>query len=377
LEADGNCSVRWRHLPGDVHLARVLPYDVIVRKTFTYQRQAVFPAVTFCNMNPVKRSAVDENPHLSAVTSQTNKKKRRKKRDVSLASDTWSTVDTLTTQQLVDETYSTASFYSEISSKYTATEAHTSSSGLTDSSSSDLQTTDNDQITMTSARTVTNVDLITPYNGQSETVQLLSTQPLVNDDQTVTSITTTDVSATADGQITTLATQTEDDSSSTTRDSLVTTELSVDVFTEAVDQNLTAAATFYGDASSLSAESATLAESEDTSTSLFSPLDYAEDSTGVGNSSTIELLTTPDLTNTSLIEVTEQLELTTTDESLAVASNVSASTSNSSTQQDVTLSSATTRPTTNSKTTAKISTAYPKTTTPSFILPYNITGSLH
>jgi hypothetical protein len=54
-------------------------YDVVVSKTFTHQRQAVFPAVTFCNMNPVKRSAIDDNPQLSAVTSQLNKNKRRKR----------------------------------------------------------------------------------------------------------------------------------------------------------------------------------------------------------------------------------------------------------------------------------------------------------
>jgi hypothetical protein len=54
-------------------------YDVIVSKTFTYQRQAVFPAVTFCNMNPVKLSAIDGNPQLSAVTSQWNKNKKRKR----------------------------------------------------------------------------------------------------------------------------------------------------------------------------------------------------------------------------------------------------------------------------------------------------------
>jgi hypothetical protein len=37
-------------------------YDVVVSKTFKYQRQAVFPAVTFCNMNPVKRSIVERQP---------------------------------------------------------------------------------------------------------------------------------------------------------------------------------------------------------------------------------------------------------------------------------------------------------------------------
>jgi hypothetical protein len=93
---------------------------------------------------------------------------------------------------------------------------------------SELQPTDNDQITTAATRTITSVDLITPYNGQSETVQLLSTQTLANDDQTVTSTTTIDLLTSTDGQITTLTTRTENDNSSTIRDSLVTTELSVD-----------------------------------------------------------------------------------------------------------------------------------------------------
>ncbi len=52
-------------------------YDVIVSKTFTYQRQTVFPAVTLCNMNPVKRSAVDDNPLLSSVASQQQRRRRQ------------------------------------------------------------------------------------------------------------------------------------------------------------------------------------------------------------------------------------------------------------------------------------------------------------
>jgi hypothetical protein len=59
-------------------------YDVVVSKTFTYQRQAVFPAVTFCNMNPVKRSAVYNTPELSVVTSQ-----RRRRRQVPEVVDTF------------------------------------------------------------------------------------------------------------------------------------------------------------------------------------------------------------------------------------------------------------------------------------------------
>jgi hypothetical protein len=45
-------------------------YDVTVSKTFTYQRQAVFPAVTFCNMNPVKRTAVITNEQLTSELSR-------------------------------------------------------------------------------------------------------------------------------------------------------------------------------------------------------------------------------------------------------------------------------------------------------------------
>ena len=52
-------------------------YDVTVSKTFTFKRQTVFPAVTFCNMNPVKRTAVSGNSQLSALTSQHDKRKRR------------------------------------------------------------------------------------------------------------------------------------------------------------------------------------------------------------------------------------------------------------------------------------------------------------
>ena len=52
-------------------------YDVTVSKTFTFQRQTLFPAVTFCNMNPVKRTAVSGNSKLSALTSQHDKRKRR------------------------------------------------------------------------------------------------------------------------------------------------------------------------------------------------------------------------------------------------------------------------------------------------------------
>ncbi len=53
-------------------------YEVSVSKTFTYQRQATFPAVTFCNMNPVKRSAVSDNSQFSKLTSQQAKKRRRR-----------------------------------------------------------------------------------------------------------------------------------------------------------------------------------------------------------------------------------------------------------------------------------------------------------
>jgi hypothetical protein len=54
-------------------------YDVIVSKTFTYQRQNVFPAVTICNMNPVKLSAIDGNLQLSVVMSHFKKSERRKR----------------------------------------------------------------------------------------------------------------------------------------------------------------------------------------------------------------------------------------------------------------------------------------------------------
>ena len=52
--------------------------DVAVSKTFSYQRQVVFPAVTFCNMNPVKRSAISDNAQLSTVASQKSRKRRSK-----------------------------------------------------------------------------------------------------------------------------------------------------------------------------------------------------------------------------------------------------------------------------------------------------------
>ena len=52
-------------------------YDVTVSKTFTYQRQVLFPAVTFCNMNPVKKTAASKNPQLSTLTSKQETRKRR------------------------------------------------------------------------------------------------------------------------------------------------------------------------------------------------------------------------------------------------------------------------------------------------------------
>lgn len=54
-------------------------YEVSVSKTFTYQRQATFPAITFCNMNPVKRSAVTSNPRFASLTSQTQTSSRRRR----------------------------------------------------------------------------------------------------------------------------------------------------------------------------------------------------------------------------------------------------------------------------------------------------------
>ena len=56
-------------------------YEVTVSKTFTYQRQAIFPAVTFCNMNPVKRTAASGNSQLSTLTSQQTNRKRRQARN--------------------------------------------------------------------------------------------------------------------------------------------------------------------------------------------------------------------------------------------------------------------------------------------------------
>ncbi len=57
-------------------------YDVSVSMTFTYQRQAVFPAVKFCHMNPVRRSAVVSNSQLKALTSQTQTVQKRRRRRI-------------------------------------------------------------------------------------------------------------------------------------------------------------------------------------------------------------------------------------------------------------------------------------------------------
>lgn len=52
-------------------------YEVSVSQTLTFQRQTTFPAVTICNMNPVRRSAVSSNPQLSQVTSKQSTRRRR------------------------------------------------------------------------------------------------------------------------------------------------------------------------------------------------------------------------------------------------------------------------------------------------------------
>jgi hypothetical protein len=52
-------------------------YGVVVSKTVTSQRQTDFPAVTFCNMNPIRQSAIADNAALaSLVASQTRRKRQ-------------------------------------------------------------------------------------------------------------------------------------------------------------------------------------------------------------------------------------------------------------------------------------------------------------
>ena len=51
-------------------------YDVTVTKTFVSQRETTFPAITVCNMNPVKQSAVSGNIHLMSLSSGKKRKRR-------------------------------------------------------------------------------------------------------------------------------------------------------------------------------------------------------------------------------------------------------------------------------------------------------------
>lgn len=60
-------------------LQQYYKYNVAVSETITHQRQATFPAVTFCNMNPVKRSSVGDNSQLSQFTSAAAPASRQKR----------------------------------------------------------------------------------------------------------------------------------------------------------------------------------------------------------------------------------------------------------------------------------------------------------
>lgn len=55
-------------------------HTVSVGTTFTFQRYAVFPAVTLCNMNPVRQSAIGADSPLSSLMTST-RKKREESRD--------------------------------------------------------------------------------------------------------------------------------------------------------------------------------------------------------------------------------------------------------------------------------------------------------
>lgn len=50
-------------------------YSVNVSTTFTFQRYAVFPAVTLCNMNPVRQSAISANSPLASLMTSARKKR--------------------------------------------------------------------------------------------------------------------------------------------------------------------------------------------------------------------------------------------------------------------------------------------------------------
>ena len=58
-----------------------LAHGTSVTVTIVTRRQLTFPAVTICNLNPVKKSAVSESSALSRLINDDNRK--RKKRDTS------------------------------------------------------------------------------------------------------------------------------------------------------------------------------------------------------------------------------------------------------------------------------------------------------
>jgi hypothetical protein len=51
-------------------------YSVVASQTVVHHRQPVFPAVTFCNMNPVRLSALDSIPQLPNATWQQKRRRR-------------------------------------------------------------------------------------------------------------------------------------------------------------------------------------------------------------------------------------------------------------------------------------------------------------
>ena len=48
-----------------------------------HETEAQFPAITVCNMSPIKQSAIEGNTQLQGVLGGARKKKRRRKRAVS------------------------------------------------------------------------------------------------------------------------------------------------------------------------------------------------------------------------------------------------------------------------------------------------------
>ena len=55
-------------------------FPVSVSITMLHETELIFPAITICNMSPVRRSSVESSATLQEVTETVNKRKRRKKR---------------------------------------------------------------------------------------------------------------------------------------------------------------------------------------------------------------------------------------------------------------------------------------------------------